>query len=226
MSSPDARVRGLVDAGHITPEEGERLRRALRGPTGLVAIVRNPVEYLRPRWAAIAAVLVVLASIAVSQLGIRFDGALDVHRVPGTPALRTALIDQVVGVAFAAFVFWVASLAMWRRGRWQDFAIATAIARAPALLLCVWSLLVVPVVPGTEEVLRMAQSGEVPLRLLISNVGSLPLLAWMIFWLYRGFAYSAGVRGPGAGVTFVAAIVTAEVASKPLLVLMIRGLPW
>jgi hypothetical protein len=222
----DARVQGLVNDGRISPDEGERLRRALRGHSLALTIVRNPVEYLRPRWAWMLAISVVVASLAVSQLGLRFDGALDVHRVAGTPAWRTAFVDQFVAVPFTALVFWLASLAVWRRGRWQDFALAAAIARVPALLLCVWSLLVVPDVPGPEEIVRMAQSGEVPVRLLISNLVSLPLLASMIFWLYRGFAFSAGARGPGAGVTFVVALVVAEVASKPLIAAMIRGVTW
>ncbi len=223
MSSPDARVRGLVDAGHITPAEGERLRRALHRPGRLETLVQNPVEYLHPRWAAFGAVGVVLASMVVSQLGIRFDGALDVHRVAGTPAWRTAVIDQIVAVGFTTLVLWLVSLTAWRRGRWQDFALATALARVPALLLCGWSLLVVPEVPGREEILRIAQSGEVPLRLLISSLGSTPLFVGMIYWLYRGFALSAGARGPVAGIVFVVGLVVAEVVSRPLLTLMIRG---
>jgi hypothetical protein len=226
MNGADARVQGLVDEGRITVAEGERLRRALRGHSRWWTFVRNPVEYLPTRWAWMLAVLVVAASVAASQLGVRFDGAIDVHRVNGSPAWRTAVIDQIVAVVFTASVFWLASLATWRRGRWQDFALATAIARVPALLLCLWSLAVVPDVPRPEEILRIAQSGQVPTRLLISNIGSFPLLAWMIFWLYRGFAFSAGAQGPVAGLTFVLALVAAEVSSKPLLVWMIRGGAW
>lgn len=226
MSGTDARVQSLVDEGRITVAEGERLRRALRGHSRWSTWVRNPVEYLPTTWAWMLAVLLVAASVAASQLGVRFDGAIDVHRVSGSPAWRTAVIDQVVAVAFTALVFWLASLTTWRRGRWQDFALATAVARLPALLLFLWSLMVVPEVPRPEEILRIAQSGEVPTRLLISNVGSFPLLAWMIFWLYRGFAFSAGVQGAVAGVIFVLALVAAEVSSKPLLVWMIRGGAW
>lgn len=225
MSGTDARLRSLVDEGRITPEEGERLQRALRGNARRWTIALNPIEYLRPPMAVALALVVVIASLGVSQLGIRFDGAIDVHRA-SPPGWRTAFIDQVVGVVFTSIVFWLASLVVWRRGRWQDFAIATAIARVPALLLCAWSFLAVPTVPGPDEIARIAQSGEVPLRLLISNVGSMPLLAWMMFWLYRGFAFSAGVRGAAAGVVFVLALVVAEVASKPLLVWLIRGVTW
>lgn len=226
MSDTDARVQSLIDDGRITAAEGDRLRRALRGHARWWTLIRNPVEYLPTSRAWMFAILVAVSSVAASQLGARFDGAIDVHRVNGAPAWRTAVLDQVVAVGFTSLIFWLVSLAMWRRGRWQDFALATTIARAPALLLLLWSLMVVPVVPGPEEILRIAQSGEMPVRLLISNVGSFPLLAWMIFWLYRGFAFSAGVQGPVAGVMFVLALVAAEVSSKPLLAAMIRGGAW
>src|SRR5690606_33150606 len=94
VTGPDARVRDLVAGGRITVEEGERLRLALRGTGGVPRIVRNPAEYLRPLHATLLAVAVVVASLAVSQLGVRFDGALDMHRVAGVPSWRTALLDQ------------------------------------------------------------------------------------------------------------------------------------
>lgn len=215
MTAPDARVSSLVAEGRLTPEEGARLQRAMQGGGGSRwTLGASPVESVSARVALALALVVILASLALSQMGIRFDGAIDVHRVAGTPSWRTALIDQVVAVPFTATIFWLGGLAAWRRGRWQDFALATAIARAPALLLCAWSLLVVPDMPRPEELVRLSQSGQVPVRLIVSGIGSLPLFVWMIFWLYRGFAHSAGVRGPRSVVVFMIALVVASVLGE------------
>lgn len=223
MSAPDARVSDLVAEGRITPEEGERLQRALQdGRRGTWTIGLNPVEYLRPPAAIALAAAVILVSLAASQLGIRFDGAIDVHRVPATPAWRTALIDQFVAVPFTALVFWLVSLAAWRRGRWQDFAVAIAIARVPALLLCIWSMLMLPELPTPEEMVRLAKAGQIPVRVVIASVGSFPFLAWMVFWLYRGFAFSAGARGGRAVVAFVVALVAAAVLGELVVHALIR----
>jgi hypothetical protein len=221
MTGPDARVQSFVDEGRITPAEGERLRRALRAPSRVWTIVLNPVEYLHPRWAWFLAMSVVVASLAVSQLGVRFDGALDMHPVAGVPPWARVVADQIAAVLCAAVAFWVASLVVVRQGRLQDFLVAVAVARGPMVLLGLCGGLWLP---RPQEMLRYVQSGQVPPLVLLASVAILPFFLWFGVWLYRGFAHSAGMAGARAGVTFVVAIVVAELASKGLLMLMIRGL--
>lgn len=221
MSGHDARVRDLVAEGRITLEEGERLQRALQSGTRPWTIVRNPVEYLRPAYAILAAIAVVAVSLAISQLGFRFDGALDVHRVPGTPPWSVALFDQVVAIPLTALVLWVASLLVVRQGRLQDFVVVVAVGRLPALLLAIWAVIVLPEPPPLEELIRLATSGQIPLRVHVASISFLPFLVWMFVWLYRGFALSAGMRGVKAAVTFIFAIVVAEILSKLALVVLV-----
>lgn len=214
MTVHDARVRGLVAEGRITPEEGERLQRALQGEARTWSIVRSPVEYLRPLHALIAAAAVVAVSIAVARWGIRFDGALDVHRVAGTPGWPAVFADQLVAVPLTAVLLWMASLILTRQGRVQDFVVAVAIARLPALLLAVWTLVMLPDPPGREELIRQALSGQIPVRIMWVSMANIPMLVWFFTWLYRGFAFSVGVRGVKTAVTFTVAIAVAEVLSK------------
>jgi len=221
MTGHDARVQGLVNDGRISPDEGERLRRALRGQSLASTIVRNPVEYLRPRWAWILAMSVVAASLAVSRLGVRFDGALDMHPVAGVPAWSRTVADQIAAIGCTAVVFWLVSLVVARQGRLQDFVTAVAAARVPMALAGLWGG---TFLPGPQEMLRYAQAGRVPPLVFLASVATLPLLIWFGVWLYRGFSHSAGITGARAGVAFTVAVVVAEVASKGLLALMIRGL--
>ena len=219
MTGPDARVRDLVAGGRITVEEGERLRLALRGTGGVPRIVRNPVEYLRPLHATLLAVAVVAASLAVSQLGVRFDGAFDMHRVAGVPSWRTALVDQAVAVPLTACILWITSLVVRRQGRVQDFLVAVAVSRLPLVLVALWALVMLP---APAELMRQAVSGQVSIRVMIGAVSSLPFTVWKFVWLYRGFAMSAGMRGPRAGISFVVAVVVAEVLSKVALTALLR----
>lgn len=204
MTAPETRVGSLVAEGRLTPEEGERLYRALqrKDVSGWTPLL-SPVERLRPPMTVALAILVVVASIGISQLGVRFDGVIGIHRVNGTPSWRTAAIDQLIAVPLLACLFWIASLVVWRRGRLQDFLVATAIGRIPVLLLCGWSLIVMPEMPPRSELLRMVQSGELPVRMLVSSLGSLPLFLWMLFWLYRGFAFASGSESAKAVGVFV-----------------------
>jgi hypothetical protein len=69
-------------------------------------------------------------------------------------------------------------------------------------------------VPRPEELLRLAQSNQVPVRLIISSIGSLPLFALLIYWLYRGFAFASGARGARAVVVFTLALLVAVVLGE------------
>lgn len=209
--SYDTRVRDLVAGGRITIEEGERLRLALQGGSGVPRIVRNPVEYLRPSHAMAAAFAIVAASLAISRLGIRFDGAFDMHRVGGTPSWTTAFLDQAVAVPLTALILWIASLVVRRQGRLQDFVVAVAVSRLPLVLLALWAFVALP---PPAELMRQATSGQVSLRVLLGAVSVLPFTVWKFAWLYRGFATSAGMRGARAGVSFAVAVVLAELLSK------------
>src|SRR5690606_16854932 len=149
----------------------------------------------------------------------RFDGAFDMHRVAGVPSWRTALVDQAVAVPVTACIQWITSLVVRRQGRLQDFVVAVAVSRLPLVLVALWALVVLP---PPAELMRQATSGQVSIRVMIGAVSSLPFTVWKFVWLYRGFAMSAGMRGPRAGIAFVVAVVVAEVLSKVALTALLR----
>src|ERR1700761_6660998 len=97
MSSPEERVEALRRAGVVGAGQADTLLGALGATT-------------RPRWmvlfdpfarhgggrAAAFGVIVALAGLAVSRLGVRFDGFLDVHVGHAAPDWKLAVIDQLV----------------------------------------------------------------------------------------------------------------------------------
>lgn len=213
----DSRVADLVTQGRITPAEAERLRRALQRGRPRWDVFRSPFLYLPPARAALVALGVVLVSLLIAPLGVRFDGAFDVHRVPGAPAWSTAVLDLMVGVVLPSIVFWLAGLTVARQGRLQDTVVAIAIARLPLVLIALVAIVLVPNPPGAREMMDIVASGAVPRNLLLLSLVSFPLFLWSLVWMYFGFATNAGVRGTKAVVTFLVALVIAEGLSKVVL---------
>ena len=79
--TPVERVRSLVQAGKVAPEEGERLIAALaqqprRSPVWLLI---NPFDRFGGGVAATLGVLVCVLSLWTTRLGLHFDGFLDLH---------------------------------------------------------------------------------------------------------------------------------------------------
>jgi hypothetical protein len=218
MTSHDVQVERLARDGRITPAEADRLRAALHDRRGRWARLRNPVEHLHPGLAMILAFAVVAASLAISRAGIRFDGAFDVHRAMAAPAWRVAILDQSVAVVLTSLVFWLVSLVTARRGRWQDFAVAVAIARVPNVLVAIWLR---AVLPAPDEVMRQVTTGVASPAVMIGAVMTLPFVVWLFAWLYHGFATSAGMNGARAVGAFIVAAIVAEVASKVALLYLL-----
>jgi hypothetical protein len=51
---------------------------------------------------------------------------------------------------------------------------------------------------------------------------SLPMLGWLCLWLYFAYRTASGTRGARSGVSFVTALVIAEIASKAILIAVSR----
>jgi hypothetical protein len=53
--------------------------------------------------------VVSMLGLAVSRLGVRFDGALDLHTTKAPVALSVALLDQAVAFPLTALAFWISA---------------------------------------------------------------------------------------------------------------------
>jgi hypothetical protein len=208
--TPAERIRHLIHAGNVAPEEGERLLAALapesvRSPAWIVV---NPFDRFGGGAAALAGLLVSWLSVWSTRLGVRFDGFLDLHVAPHghTPPLSLAVIDQVVAWVLPAACFWAYARVVARHARPVDFLGMVGLARLPLL------------VAGIPIALLTSSSPSLPLKLTPALAGiaviALVSVAWNITLLYQGFKNASGLRGPKLIGGFIGVVVVAETISK------------
>ena len=221
MTSQEERVVAMVRDGAITEEDAHRLIGALRTRPRLWAIhmAYKPMELLSTRTARIAAIIITALSILVARPGVRFDGALDLHRVVGPLRWNLVLLDAANAVLLTATVLWLAGRLAARGVRWIDFVLAVAIARAPQVVAGVATYLIMPDPRMMQEavVATLTRNAPLPASLYVSGILLPPFLIWFVVLLYQGFRTSSGLHGARAGVTFTLGIIAAEIVTKIVL---------
>ncbi len=208
MNEPREKILGLVAAGKLSTSEGQLLLGALKPARRQVwKWLFSPFELASPSTVWMVAVGVCVASLALSQLGIRFDGAIDLHLADSRVSWWTALLDQAVAWPLSALVFWLLSPLTRRRARLPEVLGFVGAARLPYLL----AALVVAAV-GARSNLAESKSAALVIGLTVT-----PLLIWTCSLLYTGLRTATGSRGPRLTLTFFAALLLAEVSSKLIL---------
>jgi Yip1 domain len=211
MSSPEERIEALRRAGVVAPGQAHTLLGAIgAGPDPWWKIVFDPFARHGGERAAAFGVVVSLAGLAASRLGIRFNGFFDMHLAGAAPAWKVALVDQLVAFPLGALVFWAVARIAGGRGRIVDDVGVVGVARFPTVLtgLAAWA-----VMGGSPGPLT-------GLRVILLVVPVLIGLGWTIALLYTGHANASGLRGPRLGLSLFAALVAAEIASKVALSLL------
>ncbi len=210
--TPADRVRRLVETGTVAPEEGARLLAAMSEDPrrSSLGVLLDPFERFGGGTAAIAGALVSIASLAVSRLGVRFDGFLDMHVNRGVaPSMSVALLDQCAGWLLPALCFWAYARVFSRHVRFIDFLGMTGLARLP-ILVC--ALVTLPLLPsGALHVDKLD-----PALLVIALFGLL-FVVLNVTLLYKGFKNASGLTGTKLVGGFVALVVVVEALSKLLL---------
>jgi len=220
MTTPAERIRAMVSEGRVAEEEGERLLRALAAPGGSAS--REPARarlLVDPfvRWgggaAALAGAVFALAGFAISRLGVRFDGFLDLHVGLAASSPYVAVVEQLAAWPLGAAMFWIVARALGGSGRrFVDFLGAVGVARGPVVLFAIPIYALAP----TSAVTRLSPA------LLVVAVIAIACIAWQISLLFFGYRNASGLRGSKLGVSFVGAILVAEIASKLALSFALR----
>jgi len=134
-----------------------------------------------------------------------------VHLVERQLSLGEIVVEQVLVWPFMSAALWGAALLSGRRGRFVDVLANTGVARTPMLLAGAGSWVVF-------RALSSFGSGA-----LVKNAGvvaagwAILCLAWFIALLYQGYRAASGGRGVRAVVSFILAVVLAEVLAKLVL---------
>ncbi len=227
--APEQRVLAMVQAGRITEEEAARLLAALRAhrrelPGWRVLI--TPMEFLSTRAAWTVATIATVASVLVARLGVRFDGALDLHRVSGAPPWSLVMVDAVNGILLTAVVLWLAILAVARSVRLIDFVLAVALARVAMVVggIVAWIAMPRPDEIQAAMVRALTNASQVELRYALPGMLVAPFFVWFVVLLYQGFRTASGLQSFRAGVSFTVGIIAAEILSKLALIVAATAL--
>ena len=201
---PEARIRALAKQSRIGASDAARLLAAVK--TAPLAPERRFDPFTRLN--AVTGTLIGLGAsagaAAVSRLGVRFDGLLDVHTAAAV-TWRQALVDQVAAFLVPAAVFWVLGYALARRGRVVDMLSTVGVAR---LLPIVFAVPLALLGSGLSSAPHLSIGGGLLVSLALLGI------AVQIYLLVIGFKTATGLVGPRLffGVAF--AMILSEIASK------------
>ncbi|WP_437487912.1 YIP1 family protein [Sorangium sp. So ce1014] len=208
MTTPDERVRALVRDNVIKPAEGERLLATMapRPPRSGWRLALDPFERFGGEAAAVAGLAVAALSVAVTRLGVRFDGFLDLHTAPQVIPYTTALLEQVVVWPLPALLFWAYARLLRCRVRIVDFLGVIGLSRAPLALAAIALGLLAPEPP--------AGAPRLTPELAVSAVLATLCLVWFLALLTQGFKNASGLRGARLIAGLIGLVLVSEIVSK------------
>ncbi len=211
MTSAEERIKQLARAQSLDPADAERLLDAVRPATERRGLLSNPFDRWSGEVTSLAGVVVALGGLATSRLGVRYDGALDLHVVKGPVPIAVALGDQLVAFVLTAVVMWGAARFV-SRARFVDVLGAVGLSRAPIVLVAVPLALLVPLLP---------RDPTSPPNLALLGVVVLALVGIIaqIWLLVLGFRTASGARGGKLAVAIVGGLFVAELVTKAALAL-------
>ncbi|MDF1825548.1 MAG: hypothetical protein P1U68_12955 [Verrucomicrobiales bacterium] len=188
----------------------------------------NPFRFFAGSTALISGIGIVLATGAIASVSsTHFDGVLDTH--VGFPApLWFFLLEGIVNWISLASCLWLGAVLLREKRAFRalDLFGTQALARWPFIITALVCLL-----PGVQtyqkKLLALAKSGETVLlppagtpTELASFWGAALVMIFVTIWFvalaWKSFRISCDARGGRAIVTFILAIVIAEVISKLL----------
>ena len=189
----------------------------------------NPFKYIAGA-PALAAGLAAIGAIALLGwiTNTHFDGVLDIHTGAAAP-LWVFVVEGLVDWLSLSLALLVAGMIVRRAPfRTVDLFGTQALARWPGLIV-VAMLLIAPLrnalTTVLAEVMKSAATTGAPVKISAADaflIGAAALvmlisIIWTVLLMYRAYAVSCDTRGPRAIISFIAALIAAEVASKVVL---------
>lgn len=189
------------------------------------AILFNPFKRYAGSTALLAGLAVILLTSLVAWTGqIHLDGVIDLH-LGSSITFPQALGEGLLNFLSMSVICYLTALTMsGTRTRAIDIFGTQALARAPFLLACLVSVLAMD-----EKVIRYleytylnkgtAVELSVPTVILfaLASLVTLFCIVWMVLLMYRAYSVSANLKGAKAVISFIAALIIAEVLSKLLI---------
>ncbi len=213
MTSAEQRIKDLVRTQSMDAADAARLLEAVRpSPAERRGLFANPFERWSGETTSLFGLIVALAGLATSRLGVRYDGAIDLHVSPAVVPLGVAVLDQVLALGLTSLVMWGAARLV-SRARFVDVLGAVGLSRAPAVLVAVPLALLVPLIP--HDFVKTST----PLVLAIALLGLAGVVV-QIYVLVLGFRTASGARGGRLALALIGGLLGAEVLVKVALALV------
>jgi len=174
----------------------------------------NPFERIAGWQALFIGIAVMTLTAIVGKINhVAFDGVLDVH-AGATFDFKTSFSMQAIDFLVLFLTMWLAGVCFSKsRLRAIDVAGTMALARAPMLLLVIVCFL--PVTPvGLYDIPRM----------IIFGLICIPFYVWMIALMYNAYSVSCHLKGSRAVLSFIGALVVAEIVSKLILIFLLSSM--
>src|SRR5262245_51450876 len=111
MKPSQEEVLELVARGELSADQADTLLAALPARRSPWRILVHPLEAITTEQALLASAVGAAAAFALGSLGVRFDGALDLH-LGGKAALGARALDLGVGFVLPALLFWAGARLM------------------------------------------------------------------------------------------------------------------
>jgi len=179
----------------------------------------NPFYYLGGEQGLLIGLpAIFLAGFLGMLSGSQFDGVLDFHLLPPAPFWLYFVEGLVAWLVMATALLLAGWTVTATRFRVVDVFGSQALARVPTVLIALVALL-----PGFKTaVLSLAVpppdlSAPALLVLVPGLVLIIALSVWMVVLMYRGYATAFNLSGGRGAISFIAALVAAEVVAKSIL---------
>ena len=207
MRSAEERIKELARAQSMDAADAARLLDAVRPTAGeRRGPWSNPFERWSGETTSLLGALVAVAGLATSRLGVRYDGAIDLHVSPQPVPIGVAVLDQVLAVGLTSLVMWGAARFV-SRARFVDVLGAVGLSRVPPVVVAVPLALLVPLIPHDYT------KASMPLVLAIAFLGLGGAVA-QVYVLVQGVRTASGARGGRLALTMIGGLFAAELLVK------------
>jgi hypothetical protein len=166
----------------------------------------------------IGIIINIIIAVIANYRNIYFDGVLDMHFVK-ISNLINAFTIMSINIAVLTIIMWIAGLLVTRNFRFIDILGTMTLAKTPYLILAIVAFFIPK--PNIETILQNPISILNNTSLIIFTILSIPITIWYITLMYNALKVSCDIKGLKLNITFISALIIAEIVSKALISMVI-----
>lgn len=190
----------------------------------------NPFAVLGSKKGFIAGTITVLILGFVAWWGwVTLDGALDLHFLRNAPALLFSLSQSIIDWLILGIALYYGAKAVGGNGTFADHLAAVGLSRLPYILAAIIASkdLLGKVINAAVNVkgnlVTMNPAQLMSPGFIFGSLLMLALSVWSIVILYYGYKKVAEAPSSRMAMSFLIAVIIAEIVSKPLVYLLAKA---